>query len=134
MAFGRIFKAVLVIAVIYIIVYHSTSAVDPCPHPNFIANHLCVHCVSLDDAAHFSRYRPRRTMKNSVFFGQPAFETKSYLPDRCGNIDGTKVAICTATNPGMDVSEYNCRWLGMNCYGEHSITTGHLHYSNIKCY
>ncbi len=105
-------------------------AVDPCPHPNFLANHLCAHCTTLDDAGDFSKYRPHPSGKNTVFFGMPKFEQKSYLPDRCGNVDGVTVAVCTYKSPNV----YNCRWLGTECYGEHSITNGHLFYQNIKCF
>ncbi len=106
------------------------SAVPACPNPKFIANHLCVDCSTLDNAAYFSKYRPFPPRRNTVFFGRPQFEVKTYMADRCGNIEGCKAALCTKT----DAETYTCRWLGNNCFAEHSISSGHLHYQNIKCY
>ena len=109
---------------------NSVAGVSPCPHPNFIANHLCAHCRTLDDAADFSKYRPYPTGRNSVFFGRPAFEEKTYLPDRCGNVDSVPAAVCTSSGP----NKYTCTWLGKACYAEHSIRNGHLFYNAIKCF
>ncbi len=116
---------------ITISVISRSAAVPPCPHPNFIDNHLCTSCSTLDDAANFSKYRPRPSGRNTVFFGRPRFEVKSYMKDRCGNIDAVMVAVCTAS--GLDPTEYICHWLGSRCIGEHSITNGHLFYRDIKC-
>ncbi len=107
-----------------------SSSVEPCPHPYFIASHLCVHCKTLQDAADFSKTRPYEPMINTVFFGMPRFEKKTYMQNRCGNIDGVPVAICKRTN----YPHFECHWQGQNCYGEHAISSGHLYYADIKCF
>ena len=71
-------------------------------------------------------------MRNTVFFGSPKFELKTYIKDRCGNVDGVKVAVCT--NHGTDDNMFNCNWMGVNCYAEHSTSTGHLYFRDIKCF
>ncbi len=109
------------------------SAVEPCPHPRFITNHLCTDCYTLTDAADFSKYRPRPTWTNTVFLGRPSFEVKTYKSDRCGNIDPVKVAVCSKTDP-VASNPYTCTWLGQRCLGEHAISSGHLYYGDIKCF
>ncbi len=130
----RIALVLLALLVLLLLAIHYdtwfATAVQPCPHGRFISNHLCTYCTSLDDAADFSRYRPRPTWKNTVFFGRPSFEVKTYLRDRCGNIDPVQVAVCTKTDTS---TTYSCTWMGQRCIGEHSISTGHLYYHDIKC-
>ncbi len=118
----------------FIVAYFCTSTypMEPCPHPNFLARHLCTHCNSLDDAADFSKYRPMPTGRNTVFLGHPRFEIKTYMKDRCGNVDAVRVAVCTRT--GHTDVPYTCNWLGERCYGEHSLSSGHLFYNGIKCF
>ena len=120
------------IAVLYNFLY-PVEAVPPCPHPNFVTNHLCSFCQTLEDAADFSKYRPRISRRNTVFFGSPTFEVKTYMKDRCGNIDGTRAAVCTYDYSVKSGNPFKCTWLGSMCYGEHSLTTGHLFYNAIKC-
>ncbi len=130
MKFVRILA--LVSALLFLLYFTTSWSVPPCPHPKFIANHLCVHCTDLDSAAEFSKYRPRPSYRNSVFLGRPAFEQKTYLPDRCGNVNGVRVATCTLKDAVKN--SYACQWLGTNCFGEHSIASGHLFYNDIKCF
>ena len=118
---------------VFLLYFVITPAVRPCPHPYFLDNHLCTYCYTLEDAADFTKYRPNPTGRNTVFFGRPTFEIKTYMDDRCGNVDSVKVAVCSMTNPKARNS-YTCTWMGDRCYGEHSIANGHLFYRNIKCF
>ncbi len=106
-----------------------------CPHERFITHHLCADCDNLDAAANFCKYMPLPPIRNTVFFGNPRFEVKTYTSDRCGNIDGTKTAVCTMTSEegvtGLPVFE--CTFLGQRCYAEHSTVTGHLFFDEIFC-
>ncbi len=121
--------SIAVIFMLSLIDIDPVKSIPPCPHPRFLARHLCSHCTTLDDAEDFSRYRPAPSGRNTVFFGTPRFEVKTYIADRCGNIDPAKVAVCTS----RDRRSYSCTWLGQVCYGEHSIRSGHLFYNAIKC-
>ncbi len=127
-----LFGAAILAFTVYL--HKFATAVPPCPHPNFIASHLCVHCNTLDDAADFTRYRSRPTGKNTIFFGRPAFEVKTYIADRCGNVEPVRAAACTLTRGSMTTSgTYTCMWLGTHCVGEHSLSNGHLFYRDIRC-
>ncbi len=122
------------LAILVLVYFMGFSAVEPCPHPAFIDHHLCSYCHTLQDAATFSKYRTNPSGRNTVFFGHPQFEVKTYRADRCGNVDPVKVAVCTRTDFETSPTGFACNWMGSTCYGEHSLTTGHLYYRDIKCF
>ncbi len=139
MAFLRkLLRSVPVILSILAAMYGSNLYSSNCPHPTFIDRHICTTCHTLEDAADFSRYRQNPTYTNTVVFGYPSFEVKTYKEDRCGNVDFAKVAVCRIVG-GLDDMYYNrpvytCTWKGQTCFTEHSITSGHLFYGEIKCF
>ncbi len=105
-----------------------------CPHDRFLGRHLCEGCRNLDDAAEFSRYVSAPPHRNTVFFGHPKFEVKTYKDDRCGNIDGVPAAICTDKKiSGSVLPKYSCIYKGQQCYAEHSMRNGHLFHNEIFC-
>ncbi len=112
-----------------------------CPHHRFIEKHICPYCKTLADAAAFTQLMRRPTRRNTVFYGHPIFEVKTYKRDRCGNVSPTAVAICQETKSGNDptfptvalLPTYECHYLGKTCYAEHSMSTGHLFFDEIRC-
>ncbi len=101
-----------------------------CPHPRFIERHICPYCDTLQEAATFTRLiRGTSIRKNTVIFGTPNFELKSYLKKRCGNIDAVPAAVCQKTEPGV----FECEFIGQRCFCEHSTSNGHLYFHEIKC-
>ncbi len=131
----KLLRVLLAFAVVLtILIFFPVKSVPPCPHHTFITNHLCSHCYTLQDAAVFTESRPKSTLRNTVFFGRPKFEVKTYLPNRCGNVDGAPAAICTMDfTSSTEHPAYTCNWLGKSCYAEHSLTNGHLYYADVKC-
>ena len=120
-------------------VLHLTGEVEgisePCPHPVFVERHICSYCKTLQDSADFSRYRPHPTFKNTVLFGHPPFEVKTYMKGRCGNVNAIPVAVCTTTvESTFNKPNYRCSWMGSRCFAEHSTSTGHLFYTEVKCF
>ncbi len=106
-----------------------------CPHERFLARHLCEDCRTLEDAANFCKFGLSPTSRNTVFFGHPRYEVKTYKSDRCGNIDGVKTAICRLTTEKdvTGLSKFECTFLGECCYAEHSTSSGHLFFHEIFC-
>ncbi len=107
-----------------------------CPQMRFLERHLCSTCRTLEDAADFTRFLENPHHTNTIFFGEPPFEVKTYKKDRCGNTVGVPVATCSTipyNQTYKKLGNYFCRFEGKTCYGEHAISTGHLFFGEIRC-
>ncbi len=110
---------------------------DPCvtcPHERFLANHVCPTCTTTSDAADYMKYLdvdyPRHI--NTVFYGRPSFEARTYMPNRCGMKTAAPAASCKKVGGSKEPPVYICKSLGL-CVAEHSMETGHLFYNEMRC-
>ncbi len=109
--------------------YDDLEKCTACPHEQFLERHVCPYCETLQDAATFSRLIRGYARRNTVLFGTPEFEVKTYLKNRCGNTTPVKIATCSL----VDNIYYHCELLGFKCFCEHSTINGHIFFREIKC-
>ncbi len=105
-----------------------------CPHENFLSNHVCTTCTTTTDAADFSKYvnadNPRKV--NTVFYGRPSFEPRTYISNRCGMTVAVPTASCKRMAGSSIPPKYTCTYLG-ECLAEHSTANGHLFHDEMRC-
>jgi len=106
------------------------SGTPSCPHPNFVAKHLCLDCLTEEDALEFSRDRNRiqATAVNTVFFGNSSFTSVS--PKSTEQLCENDVPLLTYN---CNIQRNECRLVGNECKGKHSTDNGHLFYKEVKC-
>jgi hypothetical protein len=55
-----------------------------CPHPRFLAKHVCANCTDATKALEFSSWRRNETKVNTVlhFSGEPVYKLDSAVMDK----------------------------------------------------
>ena len=122
------------IVIFTVIIIASMTESKLCPHPTFVAKHLCFFCQTKTDALKFTM---QRVMNKSRKESHDVVMLNTIQEGFFRVMNNNRALFCANNRPlrvmRCDQEKGSCFELGQNCFLKHNVANNGEYKNNVQC-